>query len=193
MQKDFATRIGPDPTSDSSWGVRGFENNYFLSYNIGHPEWTNKSGISKQKIASHQYAHIWQVEQGCLSPQILALEESPPRWFITGMAEYLALEANVKDGLVSRTGLDLTYQTVAKRPNNLALGALETNLPDDLDYEYLALATRYLLNGKQLSSLKTYCNLIGKDGRTWSDAFAQTFGESPQSFYARFEAYRQSL
>ena len=67
---------------------------------------------------------------------------------------------------------------------------LETSFPNDTSpYNVSWLAVDRVLAPGSQAPLRGYCERVG-NGMAWRTAFAQAFGESIDSFYARFEAYR---
>lgn len=192
IKRPFLAKIteGTNPTvccaqfrADINW------TSFFLVFNVDHPSWMTRSAAFKHKIGAHEYIHMWQADQGCMT----RANETRPLWLTEGIAEYLAYEVSIQEGLFSSDEVGKHRRdSVRLQPNKQPLSEMEVQIPEGVFYEILALGAEILLEGKSLSSVRGFCNGISKDN-TWQSAFEQAFGETPTTFYDRFEAYRNSL
>jgi len=138
----------------------------------------------RKEIAGHEYVHVWQGHQGgvgCLNG---------PIWLVEGMPESISYRAMVRDGLVALDRLERFEKEWVRAARYVPLRELETTFPNDTSpYNVSWLAVDRVLAPGSQAALRGYCERVG-NGVAWRTAFAQAFGESVDSFYARFEAYR---
>lgn len=138
----------------------------------------------RKEIAGHEYTHVWQGHQGavgCLSG---------PIWLVEGMPESISYRAMVRDGLVAREALERFEKRWVSSARYVPLRELETSFPNDANpYNVSWLAVDRVLAPGSQAALRSYCERVG-NGQPWRTAFAGAFGESVDSFYSRFEAYR---
>jgi hypothetical protein len=141
----------------------------------------------RKEIAGHEYVHVWQGHQGaagCLSG---------PIWLVEGMPESISYRAMIRDGLIQQSALDLFEKRWVASARYVPLSELESAFPNDTNpYNVGWLAVdRVLAPGSQVA-LRSYCERVG-NGQPWRTAFAAAFGESIDSFYSRFEAFRAAF
>jgi len=138
----------------------------------------------RSEIAGHEFVHVWQGHQGtvgCLNG---------PIWLVEGMPESISYRAVVRDGLIRQTALDAFEKEWVSSARSVPLRDLETSFPNDVHpYNVSWLAVDRVLAPGSQGALRAYCERVG-NGVPWRTAFAQAFGESVDSFYSRFEAYR---
>ncbi len=141
----------------------------------------------RKEIAGHEYAHVWQGHQGavgCLGG---------PIWLVEGMPESISYRAMIRDGLIAQQALDLFEKRWVGSARYVPLRELETAFPTDAHpYNVSWLAVDRVLAPGAQGSLRSYCERVG-NGQPWRVAFAAAFGESIDSFYSRFEAYRAAF
>ncbi|MGH2499050.1 MAG: hypothetical protein ACRDF0_03020 [Candidatus Limnocylindria bacterium] len=145
--------------------------------------WTART--ERIELAAHEYVHVWQTElggRGCLSS---------PRWIHEGMAESLAYGALVSGGLIPAANMDVfTRRQLRTATKGATLRSLEASFPADAHpYAVSYLAVDRLLGANGALPLRAFCERVGA-GLAWQTAFATTFGESVDAFYARFETFR---
>lgn len=145
---------------------------------------TWSASTERKEIAGHEYVHVWQGHQGaagCLSG---------PIWLVEGMPESLSYRAMVRDGLIDPVALERFEKRWIASARYVPLRELESSFPNDTSpYNVSWLAVDRVLAPGSQASLRSYCERVG-NGQPWRTAFAAAFGESVDSFYARFEAYR---
>lgn len=159
----------------------------------GHAAWaapsaaapdTWSAAIERAELAGHEYVHTWQHELGgdrCM----LGV-----RWIAEGMAESLAYRALVAQGVIPAANLDVFTRRQLQLARYTPLSSLETAFPSDAKpYSVSYLAVDRLLAANGAGGLRIFCERVG-GGQEWRAAFAATFGESVDAFYARFEDYR---
>jgi hypothetical protein len=136
------------------------------------------------EIAGHELVHVWQGHQGsfgCLNG---------PIWLVEGMPEAISYRAMIRDGLIAQAALDRFEKEWVSTARYVPLRELETSFPNDVHpYNVSWLAVDRVLAPGSQASLRAYCERVG-NGMAWRTAFALSFGESVDAFYARFEAYR---
>ena len=138
----------------------------------------------RSEIAGHEFVHVWQGHQGTLGCL------NGPIWLVEGMPESISYRAMLRDGLIRQTTLDAFEKEWVSSARYVPLRDLETSFPNDVHpYNVSWLAVDRVLAPGPQTALRAYCERVG-NGVPWRTAFAQAFGESVDSFYSRFEAYR---
>jgi len=139
----------------------------------------------RTELAAHEYVHLWQYALGGNACMVGV------RWIAEGMAESFAYRALVADGLIPATNMDtFTKRQLTSATQQVTLRSLETTWPAAANpFSVSYLAVDRLLAAKGLLSIRDWCTRVGA-GQEWHQAFAAAFGESTDSFYSRFEAYR---
>jgi hypothetical protein len=159
-----------------------------------HPAWaappaaapdTWTADTERTELAAHEYVHLWQYAIGGSSCMVGV------RWIAEGMAESFAYRSLVADGLIPAAILDtFTRRQLRIASNNVTLRSLESSFPGNANpFAVSYLAVDRLLAPKGLSTIRDWCARVGA-GQEWHQAFAAAFGETTDSFYARFEAFR---
>lgn len=142
------------------------------------------ASTERKEIAGHEYVHVWQGHQGaagCLNG---------PIWLVEGMPESLSYRAMIRDGLIDRAALERFEKRWIASARYVPLRELESAFPNDTNpYNVSWLAVDRVLAPGSPAALRAYCERVG-GGQPWRAAFAAAFGESVDSFYSRFEAYR---
>jgi hypothetical protein len=137
------------------------------------------------ELAAHEYVHLWQYAVGA-RPCMLGV-----RWLSEGIAESFAYRALVADGLIPQANMDtFTKRQLRSAANPATLRSLEASWPSDAKpfaVAYLAVDRLLLANGPL--PVRDFCGRVGR-GQEWSAAFAGAFGETTETFYARFERFR---
>ncbi|HEX4743253.1 MAG TPA: hypothetical protein VFW12_01125 [Candidatus Limnocylindria bacterium] len=145
---------------------------------------TWSAATERKEIAGHEYVHVWQGHQGsggCLSG---------PIWLVEGMPESISYRTMIRDGLISQAALDRFEKRWIAAARYVPLRELESAFPNDTNpYNVSWLAVDRVLAPGSQAPLRAYCERVG-NGQPWRTAFTAAFGESVDSFYSRFEAYR---
>ena len=139
----------------------------------------------RTELAAHEYVHMWQYAVGGNACMLGV------RWMAEGMAESFAYRALVADGLIPQASMDtFTRRQLVNATQQVTLRSLETQWPAASNpFAVSYLAVDRLLATKGLLTIRDWCARVGA-GQEWHQAFAAAFGESTDSFYARFEAFR---
>jgi len=144
--------------------------------------WTPST--ERKELAAHEYIHLWQYDLGgggCMLG---------PRWISEGMAESLAYRSLLDGGIIPAANLDVFTRRQLRSARYVTLRSLETSWPADANpfaVGYLAV-DRMLAAGGPLP-LRDFCIRVGR-GESWPAAFTSAFGQTPDAFYASFEAFR---
>ena len=144
--------------------------------------WTPST--ERKELAAHEYIHLWQYELGSSACML------GPRWLSEGMAESLAYRSLLGGGLIPAANMDVFIRRQLQTARYVTLRSLETSWPADANpfaVGYLAV-DRMLASGGPLR-LRDFCLRVGR-GESWPAAFTAAFGQTPDTFYARFEAFR---
>ena len=187
----------PTDTGDTCCGMPNLRQP-LVAYAVDHRMWIDgaRDGATWypwiQKNGVHEYAHVWQRAAGCRNNY----HESPPEmpiWLQEGGVEWLAFEAAIRDGLISR---EWAFWYVARENTNPSrpppsLRDLERSGPNNTwAYQYGAFASSYLLTSRGLDSYARFCAEM-RTGLTWQSAFTRAFGLTSDQFYADFEQWRR--
>jgi hypothetical protein len=137
------------------------------------------------ELSAHEYVHLWQYAIGGSSCMVGV------RWIAEGMAESFAYRSLVADGLIAPANLDaFTKRQLTTAPTPATLASLETSWPSGANpFAVSYLAVDRLLAAKGILAIRDWCARVGS-GQDWRQAFAASFGETTDSFYRRFEAFR---
>ena len=174
-------------------------------FDVAHPDWSPR-GLSiwnrpwtvnadYWQTVVHEYAHIWYHHLGCAS----MFHQPLGNWIGEGTAEYVANEAMIENGHMSREDrMDFMLRSALStgqldRPlRDFAEGAIR-NIgiwPGHVGFVALHRIVPSAPGG--ILSLRTLCEEVG-DGASVPDAFETAFGVSLDDFYADFEKYRKEL
>ncbi len=144
--------------------------------------WTPST--ERKELAAHEYVHLWQYAVGGNACML------GPRWISEGMAESLAYRSLVDVGLIPAANMDVFTKRQLRGARYVTLRSLETAWPSDAKgfaVGYLAVDRMLAANGPL--PLRTFCARVG-GGEDWRSAFTAAFGQTPDAFYASFEAFR---
>jgi hypothetical protein len=145
--------------------------------------WT--ADTERTELAAHEFVHLWQYATGGTACMVGV------RWIAEGMAESFAYRSLVVDGLIPAANLDtFTKRQLTTATNHVTLQSLEASFPGNANpfaVSYLAVDRLLAQNG--LPAIRDWCARVG-GGQEWHQAFAAAFGETTDSFYSRFEAFR---
>jgi hypothetical protein len=168
------------------------------SYEIvtGNPAWADPPAAApdtwspdteRTELAGHEYVHLWQFALGGSACMVGV------RWIAEGMAESFAYRSLVADGLIPAANMDIfTKRQLTTAGQQVTLQSLETSWPAAANpFSVSYLAVDRLLAAKGLLTIRDWCSRVGA-GQEWHQAFAAAFGESTDSFYARFEVFRSA-
>ncbi len=138
----------------------------------------------RTELAAHEYVHMWQYEVGGGACML------GPRWMSEGMAESLAYRSLVANGTIPQANMDTFTKRQLTSGSYATLRSLESTWPGSANpFAVAYLAVDRLLAANGPLPLRDWCRRVGA-GEEWHAAFASAFGESTDSFYSRFEAYR---
>jgi hypothetical protein len=145
--------------------------------------WT--ADTERTELAAHEFIHLWQYAIGG-NPCMVGV-----RWIAEGMAESFAYRSLVADGMIPAANLDtFTKRQLTTATNHASLQSLESSFPGNANpFAVSYLAVDRLLAQKGLPPIRDWCARVGA-GQEWHQAFAAAFGETTDSFYSRFEAFR---
>lgn len=138
----------------------------------------------RKELAAHEYVHLWQYAIGSSACML------GPRWLSEGMAESLAYRSLVSAGVIPAANMDVFTRRQLQSARYVTLRSLETGWPADANpfaVGYLAVDRMLAANGPL--ALRTWCARVGR-GEDWRTAFTGAFGQTPDAFYASFEAFR---
>jgi hypothetical protein len=148
----------------------------------------------------HEYFHTLQHWLAELRFQSALTQERSfvPRWLVEGSAEYFAVTAGARRGLVDQSE-ERTFRLELAKESAEPLVAFETagqagflgGGGEAYSVGWLAcerLAAQY---GPDKLARQFWVSLARL--RNWEAAFTEAFGVSPAAFYADFEAYRRTL
>ena len=145
--------------------------------------WT--ADTERTELAAHEYIHLWQYAIGGNACMVGV------RWIAEGMAESFAYRSLIADGVIPAANLDtFTKRQLTTASNHVTLQSLESSFPSNASpFAVSYLAVDRLLAPKGLATIRDWCARVGS-GQEWHQAFAASFGETTDAFYARFEAFR---
>ena len=148
----------------------------------------------------HEYVHTLQDWQAQLRFQSKATEERSfvPRWMVEGCAEYLAIRAGATRGLVDQARQRDRVVLRAKEAQE-TLQAFETagqarfrgGAGEAYTVGWLACERLASVSGHDAVAHGFWQSLAKV--RDWKSAFAEVFGQTPETFYPAFEAFRATL
>lgn len=187
----FTAKVSADTGDGACCSAGGTD----LNIHTQHPAWTNgyhnvypwSLNANDQKILIHEYTHLWQSNLGCLRYY------NSSTWVYEGMAEYIAYQTMVHDGLMTSANVN-TFQTSVVKYNALPpLSEMETAVPpSNGGYSVAYLAIGQLVARAGFPALRDFCSRVGA-GQDWHQVFLATFGISLAEFYSQFEQYRAQL
>jgi len=144
--------------------------------------WTPST--ERKELAAHEYIHLWQYDLGgggCMLG---------PRWISEGMAESLAYRSLLDGGIIPAANLDVFTRRQLRSARYVTLRSLETSWPADANpFAVGYLAVDRMLAARGPLPLRDFCIRVGR-GESWPAAFTSAFGQTPDAFYASFEAFR---
>ena len=144
--------------------------------------WTPST--ERKELAAHEYTHLWQYAVGGNACML------GPRWISEGMAESLAYRSLVDAGLIPAANMDVFTKRQLRSARYVTLRSLETAWPSDANpFAVGYLAVDWMLAANGPLPLRTFCARVGR-GEDWRSAFTGAFGQTPDAFYASFEAFR---
>jgi hypothetical protein len=146
---------------------------------------TWSADAERTELAAHEYVHLWQHELGGDACMLGV------RWISEGMAESFAYSSLVASGAVEPANLDLFTRRQLRTATYVPLSSLESwfGPASAKPFSVAYLAVDRLLAAGGRARLRDYCERVGA-GQEWHAAFGAAFGESVDSFYARFESFR---
>lgn len=157
------------------------------------PEWAMSSDKIREKILRHETYHFYQA----LTMNTLDTLSPGPTWLGEGSAEYVAFRSMANDGLFNYNEAralliwNLYFGTTLPTLNLLESQQQWMSTRGPI-YSEAALAVERLVATRGDASLNTYFQLLGQ-GVLWQEAFQQSFGITPYTFYQQFEQWRIKL
>jgi hypothetical protein len=155
------------------------------------PDWNSLAPFERVETVVHEYIHVYQFAK--LEDQ----KDIPPTWFIEGMAEYLAFDAVVKQGLVSandvrdfETGLVAQYPELSPLEEFEDRGAFYSEPGPVYSLAYMAIAE--MMNGHSPSDLDRLLEQV-ESSHNWRGSFLTVFGQGIGRFYQSFAETREDL
>jgi hypothetical protein len=193
----------PVAVTISSPAADAYGNNSVRDATISLNTWTMRDAApaDRVRLVVHEYFHVWQADAGGFAPDSGALG---PAWLVEGSANFVAFRALADVGLVR-------WEDAREYLVQLANGAHAEEKPavpslreltDDASlvgpgvgccsYAVATLAVERLTKASGPAALGRYFAAIGK-GEDWRAAFAEVFGQNPDTFSATFERERPAL
>jgi len=164
------------------------------------PNYDEATEDERRHVLFHEYVHTL---QGWLAEVRFQSEEPGdrsfvPRWLVEGCAEYLAVRAGARRGFVDEARQRAIIVFLAKKnasPLSTVEAAGEAGFLGGTGGAYtlgwLACERLATVQGPDSVTRGFWLSLASK--RDWQRAFVDTFGVSPSTFYADFDAYRATL
>jgi hypothetical protein len=186
---------GCEPFSSPAGPPTAWANAEQMCVHLKAPAWRSqlaKDPAQAQAVAAHEEVHTVQAQLGCLNQK----DDHEWLWLSEGMAVHIAFQSQVAAGrwADSAAGEQIRQWGVAD-PTLGPLATYERGAAGvgDPAYALFHLATRYLDNlAPRRTALLDFCRSVAA-GSAWRDAFAQAFGLSVDTFYARFAEARPEL
>jgi hypothetical protein len=187
--------------ADVRQGTNEIFGHHFLAIAVGHrvlafagsTAWLSATERMKISTVVHEYVHVLQAE---MTNQLLVDE---PQWILEGVAtliEFRAMDAAsifTLDQGRSEMGLVGRYDSVRDLPELTLFSSWEEFCSGrGFCYSLAWLAAEHMLNGRPLSSIRTYYELQGR-GFPWWAAFELAFGWDVLQFFDSFEKHRRDL
>lgn len=165
------------------------------------PNYDTATADERRHVLFHEYVHTlqeWLAEVRFQSEE-RGERSFVPRWLIEGCAEYLAVGAGAKRGFVDADRQRANTVLRAKKSAGAPLSAFETageagflgGSGDAYTLGWLACESLATAHGPGSVTRGFWVSLASK--RDWQQAFVATFGLTPATFYADFEAFRATL
>jgi hypothetical protein len=165
------------------------------------PLWQQANSVQRVRTVAHEFAHLLQLQvmgedltERFYTREATAPQLEGPSWLLEGTADLVSWRSMEAGGLT----------TLADHLDEIAARLAGSDLhPRDMEayIDYLGgradsidvalLAAELLMRDEDAGALVRYFERI-RAGEAWQEAFAEAFGETPQAFYLRFDAYRQS-
>ncbi|MFN0095313.1 MAG: hypothetical protein ACKVVT_11145 [Dehalococcoidia bacterium] len=149
--------------------------------------WSTVPEFFRRKVVVHEHVHNLQAEVGCFAPRA-------PLWFTEGAAEYLAFEAVIAAGLVTRAGVESNDRTTVRGRTSVAgLADYETRsqIAQEPTFSLFRQAAKLLVERSGVGSLLELCaQSVTAD---WKTAFARIYNRSVDQFYVDFAAHVAAL
>jgi len=164
------------------------------------PVWLSMlSRSDRYGVVAHEYFHVAQSLLHKRYPEDFAIPHDQvrsqgPAWLVEGSANYVAHRVLADNGLLDYAAVRASAIADA-RSSAVPLNAMESNTGfasvGNLQWPISELAADFLVQQTGVPALLSFWDAIGR-GSAWKDAFQSAFGQTVDSFYAGFEAYRRS-
>jgi hypothetical protein len=165
------------------------------------PLWQQANSVQRVRTVAHEFAHLLQLQLigAELAERFFTREATEPQlegptWLLEGSADLVSWRSMEAGGLTTLAG---HLDEVAARLEGSDLHPRDMELYVDYlggradSIDVALLATELLMRDEDLGTLVRYFERI-RQGAAWQQAFAEAFGETPQAFYSRFEAYQEA-
>jgi hypothetical protein len=144
-------------------------------------------GLQAKLLAAHEYAHIWQAENGCYFEE----DDHTHQWLFEGIATYLSWRALTEMGGEPEASVreNLRFYRAGRAGLPPLLAHEREGGSDSALYAKWHLAVRRLVALSRAAgdrSLLRFCRAVAR-GSPWRRAFADSFGVSVKGFYRAFE------
>lgn len=168
-----------------------YATNHRITIQTGHPLWIDTyAPLRRQQNPIHEYFHLVQEK---LTETSLTLQNAGPVWMVEGSAEYFGWQALSDADVVDAD--DVRTYHLANVVLSEQMGSLEHyETGNELfsfgsSYSLSALAIEMLVEDVGITSLADFYASLN-DVSSWQEAFTDSFGQSPVTFYAAFEERR---
>ena len=165
-------------------------------FDVRHPHWLNQvplwsADLGKQKVAAHEYTHVWAWSLGGLDIHSQPLGD----WLNEGLAEYVGYETFIRSGEMRRSDVHAFQLSSAIYAGEASrcLESLERRATGDPwpgHIGYIAVEKLVAESPNGIRSLR----IVNQEARHGLDtAFERAFGMSKREFYDTFPDYLISI
>jgi hypothetical protein len=155
------------------------------------PGWIQSAPFARVQTLVHEYVHVHQND-------VLAEDaDTPPAWFIEGMAEYLGFDAVIRQGLIRRQDVrDYEAWVTDLYPDMPSLAGLEDwdDFQDESAevYSLAYLAIEELMEAREPADLDRFLIQVHLT-HEWRASFQKVFARDVNAFYREIEVKRDEL
>lgn len=199
INKPAGLRVGAGSPTDMGAGSQVLVENgkMVISMETGSFAWQRQIQSNKEiggewrpRLSAHEYVHIYQFQNGC-GEGIVTGSPVVPRWLTEGEAEWLSYKAMKEAGLLPQADIPQLILPPAKQVKGSLESFENPNNSDFSAYFLFNMAVDYLMKGKSVKTLDSFCANLGS-GMSMPKAFETAFGITKEKFYEGFEAYRKT-
>lgn len=165
------------------------------------PNYDRASEDERRHVLFHEYVHtvqVWLAEVRFQSEEP-SQRSFVPRWMVEGCAEYLAVQAGSQRGFLDDDRQRALIVLLAKRSAGISLSSVESAGEagflggSGAAYTLGWLGCERLATARGLDAVTRQFWVSLASTRDWQRSFLDTFGVTPASFYADFDAFRATL